>query len=231
MNPLTSLFTVSCCIIIFFLASVGAFAEAPLASPTPSSDHASLDALTQPERQEYEIARQKALMDPAVQSTREIARMSLYRAMLKADPSLDTIFANMDTYGPNGIPEISEKKKSLGDNFSEWLANYPSESTKKLTSENLHELQGAHTTALEDPMVKDATKIARLTFYNALINADPLIEPILTKASIPTPKSVQPLSKNSKIGSEEKILGGDVQAWGEEVLAPAIPAPTVKANK
>ncbi len=217
--------------ILFFLTSLGAFAEEPLRSPSPSNNHASLDSLTLPERQEYQIACQKALMDPAVQSTREIARMDLHKAILKVNPSLDTIFANMDAYGPEGASQISEKKKNLGDIFPEWLANYPAASTQKLTPENLHDLEAAHKKALEDPAVKDAIKIARLTFYNALINADPVIEPILSKAGIATPKSVQSLSKNSKLGSEEKILGGDVQAWGEEVLAPAIPTPTVKESK
>lgn len=182
----------------------------------------SLAALTPAEQQEYNTALQKSLTDPAVQSTREITRMAIHKAMLKADPTLEATFANMDVRGPEGIAEISDKKKSLGDNFEEWLANYSPTVTKNLTPKELSQLQEAYAKAMKDPSVLDALKIAHLTFYNAMINADPLIVPILTKAGIPTPKSVQGLSQGSKVGSEEKILGGNVQAWGEEVLAPAI---------
>lgn len=182
----------------------------------------SFAALTQPEQQEYDMALQKALTDPAVQSTREIARMSIHKAMLKSDPTLETLLADSDTRDPQGMPGISDKKKKLGENFDEWLANYPSAMTDKLAPEQLHQLETAHAKALEDPTVISALKTARLTFYNAMTNADPLIAPILAKNGIQTPKSVQPLSKNATVGSEEKILGGDVQAWGNEILAPAI---------
>lgn len=150
--------------------------------------------------------------------------MAIHKSMLKADPMLETLFANLDTRGPEGMPEVSDKKKNVGDQFDEWLANYSPSVTKNLTPEQLNQLKVAHAKAMKDPAVHDALKIARLTFYDAMINADPLIAPILNKAGISTPNSVQPLSQGSKVGSEEKILGGDVQSWGEEVLAPALPA-------
>lgn len=206
--------------LFFFSAALSlSFAELP-----PSEQKES------PEQKEYKVALQKALTDPSVQSTREIARMAIHKAMLRADPSLETLFANLDTRGPEGMPTISDKKKNVGDQFEEWLANYSPTVTKNLTSTDLQRLKAAHAKAMEDPAVRDALKIARLTFYNAMINADPLIAPILAKMGIPTPKSVQPLSQGSKVGSEEKILGGDVQSWGEEVLAPALPAKQGKSQ-
>lgn len=216
---------------LLFLSSV-AFAQVESASPTaiPSAaktpdaiDHkASLDALTSAERAEFLTAHQKALMDPAVQSTREMTRMALHKAMLQADPSVETIIANMDAAGPQKGLGVKRHNKSLGGDFKQWLANFPPESIASLSPEDKEKLQSAHSKALLDPSVEAARKTAHLTFYNAMINADPLITPLLVKAGIPTPSTVQPLSKKEHIGSEEKILGGNFQAWGEEVLAPAI---------
>ena len=216
----------------FFLSIIGAFAQtapAPAATATASpsatpttSQKASLAALTPPERTEFFSAHQKAMMDPAVQSTRQISRMALHKAMLRADPSVETIIANMDAQGPQDALGIGRKNKSLGGNFEQWLHNFPAEATAKLTPEERKKLCAAHEKALQDPIVQETRKTAHLIFYNAMINADPLIAPLLNKAGIPTPKSVTPLSGSSNIGSEEKILGGDFQAWDSEVLSPAI---------
>ena len=216
----------------FFLSILGAFAQispfpeatataSPSATPT-TLQKASLAALTPSERTEFFSAHQKAMMDPAVQSTRQISRIALHKAMLHADPSVETIIADMDAHGPQDTLGISTKKKSLGGNFQQWLNNFPAEATAKLTPEEREKLRAVHEKALQDPTVQETRKTAHLTFYNAMINADPLIAPILNKAGIPTPKSVVPLSGSSNVGSEEKILGGDFQAWGSEVLAPAI---------
>ena len=219
-------------ILALLFLSNAAFAQVESASPgatapavknlETATHKASLESLTPAERTEFLTAHQKALTDPAVQSTREITRMALHKAMLKADPSVETIIANMDAQGPQTGIGVSRHNKSLGGDFDQWLANFPPTAAASLTPEEKETLQRAHAKALLDPSVQEARKTAHLTFYNAMINADPLIVPILTKAGIPTPSSVQPLSQKSHLGSEEKILGGNVQAWGEEVLAPAI---------
>ncbi|MDH4470494.1 MAG: hypothetical protein QE493_05950 [Verrucomicrobiae bacterium] len=188
----------------------------------PNSSKTSLELLTPAEKTELLTAHQKALMDPAVQSTREITRMALHKSMLKTDPSIETILANMDAYGTHDGASVSRRKKSLGGDFEHWLGNFPAAAVASLTPAEKETLRHAHAKALLDPSVQEARKSAHITFYNAMINADPLIAPIMNKAGIPTPSSVQPLSKNPPLGSEEKILGGDFQEWGDEILAPAV---------
>jgi len=199
----------------------------------PLSDHdlepqkipslkASLESLTSSEKIEFLTARQKALVDPAVESTSEITRMALHAAMLKADPSINTILANMDTQGPeNKIRGRQNKKNWVGD-FKSWLASFPTASVALLTSNETETLEHAYNQALLDPSVQEARKNACLIFYNAMMNADPLIVPILSKAGIKKPSSIEPLSETSHIESENRVLGGDFQAWGKEILAPAI---------
>jgi len=182
----------------------------------------SLESLTSSEKIEFLTARQKALADPAVESTSEITRMALHTAMLKADPSVDTILANMDTQGPDNKTGGRQNKKNLYGDFQCWLATFPSTSVASLTSGEKETLEHAYNQALIDPSVQEARKTALLIFYNAMMNADPLIVPILTKAGIKKPSSIEPLSEKSHIESENRVLGGDFQAWGKEILAPAI---------
>ncbi|MFZ4115211.1 MAG: hypothetical protein ACOYK6_00640 [Chthoniobacterales bacterium] len=191
----------------------------------------SLEALTPQERIEFLTAYQKALTDPSVQSTREITRMALHHAMLRADPSVETIIADMDARGPQAGIAVNRRNKGLGGNFQQWLANFPPSATTSLTTEEIETLKRAHAKALLDPSVQQARETAYLTFYNAITNADPLIGPLLAKAGMEKPSSVQPLSPKSPLGSEEKILGGNFQAWGEEILAPAIPIQETGAPK
>jgi hypothetical protein len=216
--------------LLFF--SAAAFGQLESASPEISPEAAknkeilphkdSLEALTPEERIEFLTAYQKALTDPAVQSTREITLMALHRAMLRVDPSVETIIATMDARGPQTGVDVSHHNKSLGGNFQQWLANFPSSATCSLTIQEKETLKRAHAKALIDPSVQQARKTAYLTFYNAITNADPLIGPLLAKAGMEKPSSVQPLSPKSPLGNEEKILGGNFQAWGEEILAPVI---------
>lgn len=181
-----------------------------------------LSKLTPAERQEYETTRSEALRTPSVQSTRRIARIALHKAMLKADPTIDTIFANMNAHAPKNQLQVPQHKKHFGMKFNSWLANYPSESIVALTSVDRQKLEAAHQKGLQDPSVVSARKTARITFYNAMINIDPKSIPILTKAGIAMPESIRRPAMNSKIGSEEKILGGNNDAWDTEILAPAV---------
>ncbi|MBM3856423.1 MAG: hypothetical protein FJ390_00485 [Verrucomicrobia bacterium] len=181
-----------------------------------------LSKLTPAELQEYQTAQHTALRTPAVQSTRRIARMALHKAMLKADPTVDTIFANMNAHAPKNQLQISQRKKHFGMKFTSWLANYPPESVSALTKTDLKKLEIAHAKGLQDPSVIAARKTARITFYNAMINTDPKIIPILTKAGIEMPQSIRTPTANSKIGNEEQILGGNDDLWDTEVLAPAV---------
>ena len=68
----------------------------------------------------------------------------------------------------------------------------------------------------------EARKTARVTLYNAMINADPLITPVLNKAGIKPPSNVETSMQHSAIGSEERILGGNGPKWDKDVLAPAV---------
>ena len=188
----------------------------------PDSANASLESLTPDEKTEFLTAYQKALTDPAVQSTREITRITLHKAMLKADPSVETILANMDAYNAQNGFSVSRSKKRLGGDFQHWLGNFCPAAVASLTTTEKETLEKIHAKALLDPSVQEARKTAHATFYNAIFNADPLIGPIMNKLGIPAPSTVQPLSNKSSIQSEEKILGGDFQAWGEEILAPNI---------
>ncbi len=178
--------------------------------------------LTPAELQEYNQTRSIALHTPAAQSTRRIARIALHKAMLKADPTVDTIFANMNAHAPKNQIQVSHHKKHFGMKFNSWLANYPPESLAVLTSADRKKLEAAHQKGLQDLSVISARKTARITFYNAMINTDPKIIPILTKAGIEMPNSIRRPATNSKIGSEEKILGGNDDAWDSEILAPAV---------
>jgi hypothetical protein len=188
----------------------------------PDSAKASLESLTSAEKTEFLTAYQKALTDPAVQSTREITRITLHKAMLKADPSIETILANMNAYNSQNGFSVSRSKKSLGGDFQHWLDNFCPAAVSSLSPTEKETLKKIHAKALLDPSVQEAKKTAHATFYNAIFNADPLIGPIMNKLGIPAPSTVQPLSNKSSIESEEKILGGDFQAWGEEILAPNI---------
>ena len=189
---------------------------------TTSFAIADLSTLTPAELQEYQITRSAALRTPAVQSTRRIARMALHKAMLKADPTIDTIFADMNAHAPQNQLQIPHQKKHFGMKFHSWLANYPPTSVAVLTSADLKKLEVAHAKGLQDLTVIAARKTARITFYNAMINIDPKIVSILTKAGIPMPNSIRQPATNSKIGSEEKILGGDEDLWDREIIAPAV---------
>jgi len=211
------------------LAQTPSLPEAiPTAAPIPSSpdslkeNKTPLAALTPSERDEFSLAYQKALSDPAVQSTRQIFRMSLHKAMLQIDPAVEQIIANMDAQGPQNEAKMNAHKKNLGINFEEWLLNFPASAVTSLTSENREALKKTHAKALQDPRVQEARKTAYVIFYDAMINADPLIGPLLTKVGMPTPKNFTSLSGSSNMGSEERILGGDFQVWANEVLAPAI---------
>jgi hypothetical protein len=193
-----------------------------LTSPVFGQQQRDLSKLTPAERQEFEQTRRQALRTPAVQSTRRIARIALHKAMLKADPTIDTIFANMNAHAPKNQLQVPHHKKHSGMKFSSWLANYPPESVAALTPANRKKLETAHQKGLQDPTVISARKTARITFYNAMINTDPKIIPILTKAGIAMPDSIRRPATNSKIGSEEKILGGNDDTWDTEILAPAV---------
>ena len=188
-----------CCFASFFVAV--AFATADLSKLTPA------------EFQEYQTTRHEALGVPSVQSTRRIARMALHKAMLKADPTVDSIFANMNAHAPKNQLQIPHRKKHFGMKFNSWLANYPPESIAALTPIELKKLETAHQKGLQDPTVIAARKTARITFYNAMINTDPKIIPILTKAGIAMPSGIRQPAMHSKIGSEEKILGGNDDLW------------------
>ena len=196
----------------------------PLPSPSnsPKDHNFPLAALTPSERDEFSLAYQKALLDPAVQSTRQIFRMSLHKAMLQIDPSVEHIIANMDAQGPQNEAKMSDQKKNLGVTFQQWLHNFPASAVSSLNPEERETLKKTHAQALHNPHVQEARKTAYVIFYNAMINADPLIGPLLTKAGIPAPKNFTTLSTSSDLGSEERILGGDFQVWANEVLAPAI---------
>lgn len=183
---------------------------------------ADLSKLTPAELQEYQQTRHEALKTPAVESTRRIARMALHKAMLKADPTVDTIFANMNAHAPKNQLQVPLKKKHFGMKFSSWLSNYPPESVAALSPGDLKKLETAHTNALQDSTVLAARKTARITFYNAMINTDPKIIPILTKAGIDMPHSIRQSAMYSKVGSEEQILGGNDDLWDTEVLTPAV---------
>lgn len=183
---------------------------------------ANLSQLTPVELKEYETVRSAALRDPAVQSTRRITRIALHKAMLKADPTVDTIFANMNAHVPKNQMQISQKKKHFGMKFSTWLSNYPKEALAALTPDDLKKLEAAHQKGLQDPTVIAARKTARITMYNAMINADPKIIPVLTKAGIKMPNNVRWFAAPSKLGSEEQILGGNEGLWDADVLTPAV---------
>ena len=198
------------------------FLSACLASPIFAQQERDLSKLTQAELQEFKTTRSEALRAPAVQSTRRIARIALHKAMLKADPTVDTIFANMNAHAPKNQFQVSPHKKHFGMKFTSWLANYPVESVAALTPIDRQKLEAAHQKGLQDLSVISARKTARITFYNAMINTDPNIIPILTKAGIEMPNSIRRPATNSKIGSEEKILGGNDAAWDDEILAPAV---------
>ncbi len=203
----------------FFFALVACFCAY---LPAPLSAAADLTKLTPAELQEYKAAYHSASLAPAVQSTRRIARMALHKAMLKADPTIDTIFANMNAHTPKNEMQISQRKKHFGMKFNSWLSNYPPQSVASLTPTDLEKLATAHAKGLQDPSFIAARKTARLTFYNAMINTNPKIVPILTKAGIEMPQSIRQPAMNSKIGSEEKILGGNDDLWDQEVVAPAV---------
>ncbi|MCX6957495.1 MAG: hypothetical protein NT164_03040 [Verrucomicrobiae bacterium] len=196
-----------CCFVIF------------LTTLSAASD---LSKLTPAELQEYETTHSEALRAPAVQSTRRIARINLHKAMLKADPTVDTIFANMNAHAPKNQIQVSHHKKHFGMKFNSWLSNYPPESVAVLTPIDRQKLEAAHQKGLQYPAVVSARKTARITFYNAMINTNPKIIPILTKAGIEMPNSIRRPAMNSKIGSEEKILGANDDAWDNEILAPAV---------
>ncbi|MEI6416495.1 MAG: hypothetical protein WCO92_02105 [Verrucomicrobiota bacterium] len=196
-----------CCFVIF------------LTTLSAASD---LSKLTPAEIQEFKTTRSEALRAPAVQSTRRIARIALHKAMLKADPTVDTIFANMNAHAPKNQIQVSHHKKHFGMKFNSWLSNYPPESVAVLTPIDRQKLEAAHQKGLQYPAVVSARKTARITFYNAMINTNPKIIPILTKAGIEMPHSIRRPATNSKIGSEEKILGVNDDAWDTEILAPAV---------
>ena len=208
-------FTLIISFFAFFVFFCGYFAVALSAASDFSK-------LTPAELQEFKTTRSVALRTPAVQSTRRIARIALHKAMLKADPTVDTIFANMNAHAPKNELQVSHHKKHFGMKFNSWLANYPPESVAALTQADRQKLEEAHQKGLQDPSVISARKTARITFYNAMINTDPNIIPILTKAGIEMPNSIRRPAMNSKIGSEEKILGGNDDAWDNEILAPAV---------
>ena len=208
-------FTLIISFFAFFVFFCGYFAVALSAASDFSK-------LTPAELQEFKTTRNEALRAPAVQSTRRIARIALHKAMLKADPTVDTIFANMNAHAPKNELQVSHHKKHFGMKFNSWLANYPPESVAALTQADRQKLEAAHQKGLQDPSVISARKTARITFYNAMINTDPKIIPILTKAGIEMPNSIRRPATNSKIGSEEKILGGNDDAWDNEILAPAV---------
>lgn len=199
-------------------------ATPPATSGSPSkTPTASLSSLTPEEREELSKAHQQALQDPAVQSTRQIARMALHKAMLAIDPSIETIFANMNANGPKDKVAVHSEEKALGDHYDKWAGNIPPSSQAVLTPEDRTKLRAAHDQAMKDLAVIAARKTARVTLYNAMINANPTIGAILTKAGIKAPSNVESSVKNSAIGSEEKILGGgNGQQWSKEVLDPAI---------
>lgn len=195
----------------------------PPVMPTMQSHPLSrFSQLTPAEHDELMKAHQQALQDPAVQSTRQIARMTLHKAMLRIDPSIETILANMDAHGPKDAVAINTEEKSLGGHFDKWSNNIPPSSRAVLTPEDKMKLRAAHDQALKDPAVIEARKTARVTLYNAMINADPLLPPILAKAGIKAPSNVETSMKNSAVGSEEKILGGNGSKWDKEVLSPAV---------
>ncbi len=181
-----------------------------------------LASLSPGERGELLTAYQKALADPSVQSTREIAYMALHHAMLKIDPSIEEIIAKMDAEGPEPGKNLHHVNRNLGGHFQQWLAHFPAAAVVSLTVEQKEVLKRAHSKALLDPNVEQARQVAYLTFYNALLNADPLIGPLLIKVGMQQPSSMKPLSTKRPLVNEERILGGDFQAWGEEILAPAL---------
>ncbi len=210
--------------------SFSIFALALLIATAAAQQPRDLSKLTPAELQEYNQTRSAALQTPAVQSTRRIARMALHKAMLKADPTIDTIFANMNAHAPKNEVQVSHHKKHFGMKFHSWLSNYPPESIATLTPTDLKKLEAAHQKGLQDPSVVSARKTARITFYNAMINIDPQVVPILSKAGISMPNSIRRPITNSKIGSEEKILGGNNDLWDQEVLAPAVEGPKTKSE-
>lgn len=216
------------CNIAFFLFSLSAFAQVsldapailPLAHPSPEvlrtvSTKSSLESLTSPEKIEFLTARQKALTDPAVQSTREVIRLALHQAILKADPSVETILANMNRQGLD--TGASRSKNNVGGDFQHWLANFPLAAISSLSPSEKERLEHAYTKALLDPSLQEARKHAHAIFYSAMMNADPLIVPILNKAGIAKPSSMQVVSEKSPIESEEKIPESDISSWGEEM--------------
>ncbi|HLB32644.1 MAG: hypothetical protein A3F67_06690 [Verrucomicrobia bacterium RIFCSPHIGHO2_12_FULL_41_10] len=180
------------------------------------STAALLAQLSPVERKEYLAARAQSLQDPAVQSTREIVRMTLHKAMLQADPGIDAILANMNAKVPEMLLENSNQEKKMGAHFDQWLSNIPSQAQKNLTSAELAQLKTAHQKAMKNPAVISARNIAQSTFCNAMINANPLIGPVLKKMGLNPPVGMPGL------GSEEKILGGNFQEWATEILAPTI---------
>jgi hypothetical protein len=199
------------------------FLTALLVPTTLAQDHqAGLSSLTLAEQHEFEAVRDKAMLLPAVQSTRRLVRMALHQAMLQADPALDTIFADMNAHTPNKELKFPHHKKYVGIQFASWLANYPPASIAFLTPADRQKLKLAHQKALQDPNFIAASKTARITFYNAMINVYPKIMPILTKAGIPMPSSIRKAAINSKIGSEEKILGDNDAVWDAEILVPTV---------
>ncbi|MFI0347399.1 MAG: hypothetical protein ACH346_01320 [Chthoniobacterales bacterium] len=196
-----------------------ASATGMMASPAAPSHFSDL---TPAEHDTVIKAHQKALQDPAVQSTRQIARMTLHKAMLRIDPTIETIIATMDAHGPKDGAAVNTEEKALGGHFDKWANNIPPTSRVVLTPEDKMKLRAAHDQAMKDPAVMEARKTARATLYNAMINADPTIEPLLAKAGIKPPINVESSIKNSNIGSEEKILGGNASKRDKEVLAPTV---------
>jgi hypothetical protein len=183
----------------------------------------SVSTLTADQRQEFEKSYRAALQTPAVKSTSHLARMALHNAILKADPTVETILANMNAPEAQDQLQNSHQKRPLGIKFDAWLANYPATSVAHLTAADRQKLEQAHRQGIHDPTFMAAMKTARITLYNAMISIDPKIAPILTKAGIALPKSMSHSVTNSKVGSEVRVLGGDDDLlFVNDILDPAI---------
>lgn len=180
----------------------------PNATPPPRDDRGPMAGLTREEKDRVKAAHDKAVaQDPTLEQKMEEAHKAMYDAMVAVDPSVAPILDKMKPGkmgkmgekhdGPPSSDQKGKKDGNKGDNGQAGDSRHGPPGMASLTESERGQLKALHEQVKSDPAVsaareavqnaatpdarRSAEEAAKQVVHDAMIKADPSVEPILEK--------------------------------------------------
>ena len=180
----------------------------PNATPPPRDDRGPMAGLTKEEKDQVKAAHDKVVtQDPTLEQKMEAAHKAMYDAMVAVDPSVASILDKMKPGkmrkvgekhdGPPSPDQKGQKGANKGDNGQAGDSRHGPPGMANLTESERGQLKALHDQVKSDPTVsaareavqnaatpearRSAEEAAKQAVHDAMIKADPSVEPILEK--------------------------------------------------